>query len=324
MSDARGIRNFGVERFQCTGTVSAYQLLQTPSGKAGFYDNAVAANAGDYIEVQTSGTVVITKATGFVALKGGRCYWDRSASNANYKKVNDRDFYVGRFAEDYLVAGATSANVILNEDPPYDLDLARDPYLSVLVGTPAAGGFNYPVRLGGTMVLELSTTNEAQKVDALSVDGFDPVNANAIIEFAIRVMNDGAGANPDFNIGVANGTHASDADSIAQALLVHLDGNNVNINAQSKDGTTTVAATDTTIDYTEGSDYAKRVEGWLDMRDPADVQLYINGANVLPSSVFSIAAGTAPWYLLAHLEKTAAADVYKLGVDWLRMRFAEQ
>jgi hypothetical protein len=324
MSDARGIRNFGIERFTCTQTVTAYELLQTPSGKAGFYDSAVAANSGDTVEVQTSGTAVITKAAGFVALKGGRAYWDKSASAISYKKVNDRDFYAGRFAEDYLVAGATSCAILLNEDPPYDLDLARDPYLSVLVGTPAAGGFNYPVRLGGAIALELSSTNEAQKVDALGVDGFDPVNANAIIEFAFRVMNDGAGANPDFNIGVANGTHASDADSIAQAILLHLDGNNVNINAQSKDGTTTVAATDTTIDYTEGSDYAKRVEGWLDMRDPTDVQLYINGANALPASVFKCDAGTAPWYLLAHLEKTAAADVYKAGVDWLRARFAEQ
>lgn len=322
MSDARGIRDYGIERFTCTSTVNAFQLLQTPSGKAGFYDNAVAANPGDTIEVKTKGTARVTKATGFVALKGGRAYWDRSALNASYRKVNDRDFYAGRFATDELTGG-TNCEILLNEDPPYDIDLSRDPYQSVLVGTPAAGGFGYPVMLGGANIFELTATNEAQKVDALSVDGFAPA-AKAIIEFSVRVINDGAGANPDFSIGIANATHASDADSITEKLLIHLDGNNVNINATSKDSGTTVASTDTTIDYTEGSDLAKRFEGWADLRNLADIQTYINGLLVLDATAFKLDAAAGPLFLLAHLEKTLSTDVYKVAVEWLRVRFAEQ
>jgi hypothetical protein len=322
MSDARGVRNFGIERFTCTQTVSAYELVQTPSGKAGFYDSAVAANSGDTIEVQTSGTAVITKASTFVALKGGRAYWDKSASSINYKKVNDRDFYAGRFAEDYLVAGATSCAILLNEDPPYDIDIARDTFRTVIVGTQALGGLAL-LRRGGAHNIILSATSEAQKIDLLSNDGFART-ANAIVEAIFNVVSDGAGTTPDINIGIANGTHASDADSIGEYLFAHLDGNNVNINVQSKDGTTTVASTDTTIDYTEGSGIANRVEVWFDMRDEADVQVYVNAANVLPASVFKLDNASGPLRLVCHVEKTTGTDTYELDLESLRARFAEQ
>src|SRR4051812_38983054 len=119
MGEARNIRDPGLERLQAAGTVTPYQVVQMPSGKAGFYDNKTPAASGDYVEYETAGTFNCTKATGFIALKGGRAYWDVSAGNVNYKKVADRDFYIGRFAEDATNA-ATSCAILANEDPPYD------------------------------------------------------------------------------------------------------------------------------------------------------------------------------------------------------------
>ena len=322
MGEARDTRDFNQERFQATQTVSAYEVVQTPSGGVGFYDNSTAANSGDYVTVRTRGTATLQKTTGFVALKGGRAYWDHSANKVYYKKVNDRDFYIGRFAADQVTA-SDNCEVILNYDPPYDIDLNRDAFISALAGTPAAGGFGYPVTLGGTRVLELSSTSEAQKVDLLSRDGFSK-SANAIIEVAFCVLSDGAGTAPDVSLGAANATHATDADSITESLFIHLNGNDVNIYAESDDGSTEVAATDTTIDYTEGSTVATRVECWFDMRDPADVQIYVNGSLVLGSTVFNVDAATGPFFLLAHLEKTSAADVYKIAIDKFNARYAEQ
>ena len=322
MGEARDTRDFGQERFLAGATVSAYEVIQTPTGQAGFYDSDVAASSGAYVTVQTKGTATLQKTAGFVALKGGRAYWDHSANKVHYKKVNDRDFYIGRFAQ-----GATSASdnceVILNIDPPYDIDLARDGFQSVLVGTPAAGGFGYPVNLGGSLIFELTATSEAQKCDALSVDGFDK-DANAIIEGVFRVLSDGAGTVVDVSLGIANATDASDADSITESMFIHLDANDVDILAESDDGTTEVAATDTTEDYTEGSALASRVEFWMDLRDPADVQLYINGSNVLPATVFNVDVAAGPFFLLAHVEKSSSTDAYKLALDSLRARFAEQ
>lgn len=322
MSDARSIRDVGQLRHQSAGGLSPYEVQQAPTGEAGVYDRATAAAAGAYADLTTVGTFLVAKAAGFVALPGNRAYWDHSANACSYRKNADRDFYIGRFAED-ATSAATGALVELNVDPPYDRDLARDGFASVLVGTPAAGGFGYPVNLGGALVFELTATNEAQKVDALGVDGF-ATGANAIVEGAFRVISDGAGAVVDASIGVANGTHASDADAITESVFVHLDANNTNVNAESDDGTTEVAATDTTTDYTEGATLACRKEVWIDMRNPADVQVYVDGALVLDATTFNVNAAVGPWFLLVHLEKTAATDTYKLAVDWLRARFSEQ
>jgi len=63
----------------------------------------------------------------------------------------------------------------------------------------------------------------------------------------------------------------------------------------------------------------------IDLRDPADIQLYIDGANVLPSSVFKLDAGTGPIGLLVHLEKTSGtATAGPVYIDALRMLTAEQ
>lgn len=322
MSEARSVRDFGTERLVAAATISEYEVQQTPTGKAGVHDLTTAKSSGSYFDLTTAGQFTLTKTAGFVALKGNRAYWDHSANAVDYKKVNDRDFYLGRFAED-ATSAAVSCVVDLNADPRYDIDLNRDPFLSTTVGTAAAGGFGYPVVLGGTRIFELTSTNEAQKVDLLSVDGFAK-GANAIIEGAFRVLSDGAGSNTDVSLGIANGTHASDANSITESIFIHLDGNNTNINVESDDGTTEVAATDTTLDYTEGSAVANRVEFWIDMREPADSQVYINGSLVLGSTVFNVDASTGPWFLLAHVEKSSSADVYKLALDWLRVHFAEQ
>jgi hypothetical protein len=249
-------------------------------------------------------------------------WWDHSANAASYKKVNDRDFYLGTLVGDAASADVT-LTVNLNVRPRADIDLARDGFLSTVVGTAAAGGLAYPQNLGGALVFELTATNEAQKVDALSVDGFSK-DANAIVDLVFRVISDGAGTAVDASIGVANGTHASDADAITESVFVHLDANNTNINLESDDGTTEVAATDSTYDYTEGSAVANRVYVTMDFRNPADVQIYVNGALALAATVFNVNVATGPLFLLVHVEKTASTDTYKLAIDKAVARFAEQ
>lgn len=322
MAEARSVRDFGRLRLLAAATVSPYEVHQAPTGEAGVYDKATAAASDSYIELTTRGTYGVAKTAGVVILKGGRCYWDHSANAVTFEKVNDRDFYVGRAAED-ATSAATIVYVDLNIDPPYDIDLMRDPYLTVPVGTQALGGFLPPQRRGGSLFFELTATNEAQKLDALSVDGF-ATGANAIAEFVFRVPSVGAGTVVDVSIGLANGTHATDADSIAESIFAHLDANNTNIYLESDDGTTEVAATDSTTDITAGSAVANRKEVWMDMRDPADVQIYVDGVLVLSSTVFNVNAAVGPWFILIHIEKTASTDAYQLSIDRACVRFAEQ
>lgn len=302
--------------------VAVGESRQLASGQAAVLQGVTAASSGDETRWRTDGQFVMPKSAGYVLLDGGEAWWDRSARVVQFRKVGDRDFYLGRIVGDAANADVT-CTVNLNVNPAWDLDLVRDSYVTVPVGTQALGGFLPPRRDGGALTLLLSATNEAQKVDALGVDTFSK-DANAIVELVFRVVSDGAGAAVDASLGIASATHATDADAIAVHLLVHLDANNTNINLQSKDGTTTVAATDTTTDYTEGSALANRVYVWFDLRDPADVQCYVNGVAVLPASVFRLDAAASELRLLAHLEKTASTDTYELAIDSLRARSAEQ
>lgn len=278
-------------------------------------------SAGNEKTFRSTDQINLPKTAGITILDGGRVYWDRSAQACSFKKIDDRDFYVGRAVGDASSAAVLMA-VNLGVDPPYDIDLARDPFSTTIIGTQALGGLALN-RRGGAHNFKLDATNEAQKLDALSKDGF-ATGANAIIEFAFNVISDGAGSAVDVSLGIANATHATDADAITRHLLLHLDANATAIKLQSKDGTTTVTASDTTKTYVEGAGNANRKEVWFDLRNPADVQVYIDAVNVLSATVFDISASVATWYLLAHLEKTASTDTYEIDLEGMRARFSEQ
>jgi predicted RecA/RadA family phage recombinase len=297
--------------------VESGEIYCMSDGRAGVMSGVNAAASGDKVGFSVEGIYTVTKVTGWVGLDGGKVYWDHSANSANYLKVNDKDFYLGTIVGDAASTDLT-IDVNLNVEPVYLVDINRDPCTSVVVGTPAAGVFGYPKRVGGSHVLETSATSEAQKVDIVSDDGF-AITANAIVEFAFNVVNDGAGTASDWNIGCASGTHATDFESIAEFIALHVDENALDVLAHSDDGTTDTALVDTTINHAVGT----RFEGWIDIRDETDPQIYCNGSLVLGASDFGINDGTGPLYLIAHLEKTTGTDTFEVSVDWLRARIAE-
>jgi hypothetical protein len=205
----------------------------------------------------------------------------------------------------------------------YDIDFHRDACLSVPTGTQAVGAFGYPKLLGGAQRLELTATSEAQCIDLLTVDRF-AVASNPIAEFIFRPVTNGSGAAVDFSIGLANGTSTTDADAVTEHVFIHLDGSDTKLYAQSKDGTTTVTATDTLSTITAGSAVANRVEVWIDARDPAGVAIYINGARVLSGSTFVLTNATGPLGLLTHVEKTTGTTTAQFDIDEMRVRLMEQ
>lgn len=316
MSDATNPQCEEAMDYTAVAAVTGGQIIQLPDGRAGVVPTDLAAAQEGSAAVE--GIFTVTKTASIVILDGGKVYWDYSANKAHYKPVNDLDFYIGTAVGDAASAD-TTMRVNLNNQPVYNLDLARDSFTSVIAGTAAAGGFGYPRRAGGSTSLVATATNEAQKVDAFGDDGF-ATGANAIVEMRVSVVDGDAAGAADFNVGIASATHATDADSIAKHLFLHIDGNSTNINFQSKDGTTTVAATDSTIDYVASTAF----EVWMDMRDPADVQIYVNGALVLGSTVFDVSASASTWFLLAHLEKTSSTDTFNGKVDWLRARMSNE
>jgi predicted RecA/RadA family phage recombinase len=301
---------------------SAGDIIQLPDGSAGQVTLDVVS--GDAVGVRVRGILFnVAKTSGFNALAGNRAYWDVSASKVNYKKVNDRDFYVGRFAEDGTGDGTdTTCSLRLNVDPKPDVDLLRDGYLSVPTGTQAAGstGFSLPKDFGGSKQLLLTATSEAQCIDMLSVDRFS-VDANPIAEFIVRPAANGSDSTVDFNMGLASATSTSDADAIAESVFAHIDGGSTAIATESDDGTTEVAADATGSTISAGTAVANRTEFWIDARDKANVKVYVDGARKNSDVTHVLTAATGPLALLVHLEKSTGTATANFIVDRAVVRF---
>jgi len=277
-----------------TAAVAAGEIVQLPDGRAAYAPTAI--DAGVKGAVQVSGIVTVLKDILQVMLKGTKVYWDHSDSTVDVTfGANTRDFYVG-VVQESTTATATTAKVLLNVEPTKTLSLG-DGFWSVPVST---AGWPHVVghREGASLIFDLAA--EAQKLDALSTRGI-AVGTDAVVHALICINENGDDAAFDLNVGLANATHATDADSITESLFVHVDGASLNILAESDDGTTEVAATDTTVDAVVGTPFLVQ---W-DITNLADIQMYIDGVNVLPNSTFKLNVATGPLKLLAHMEKTA-------------------
>jgi hypothetical protein len=317
MSDAVYSRGRHEVRKTAAAAIATGEIHQLADGRAGYYTGLDAAASGDRTNWKTDGQVVVTKTASVVCLDGGEAWWDHSANAATpVPQYGDRDFFMGVFVGDAASAD-TTCTVNLNVRPQYIIDLQQDPGDTAVVltaGTPTL------TQRGGQMEASLSTTAEAQKLDWLSKRSFT-LGSNWILDAIVEVTTNADADVADLNIGVANATHASDADSITESCFFHFDmGADLNLDAESDDGTTEVAATDTTIDWAVGTPIHLQIDG----RDPSDIQLYVNGVLVLGATTFTLAAATGPLKALFHLEKSANDSPGVVQLDKLRVRIAEQ
>lgn len=151
-----------------------------------------------------------------------------------------------------------------------------------------------------------------------------PVAGNPIFECRLAVYDIGDDAAIDINFGVAVGTHATDCDSITEAVLFHLDGSDLSLCCESDDGTTEVAATDTTVDLVDDTFYDFKI----DCSDLTDVTFWYravgatNWTQLLATTTFDISQASGPFTPLFHVEKTSNDTTADVRLDWVRVRSA--
>lgn len=292
--------------------VAPGEVYQLSCGRAGVRAGLAANVSGDPLALQDAGQFHVAKTASVVILRGAPVYFDRSAGTATpLKAAAGADFFLGVALED-AAAAATTVLVDLNVEPEYTIDIMRDPTETVIVltaGTPAV------TMRPGHAEITFSATAEAQKADIMSVHSV-PITVPFIVEGRMAIYDIGDDAALDINVGLANASHATDADAITESLFLHFDGTSLDILAESDDGTTEVEAANTTVDAVDDTyfDFA------FDCRDLTDIQLYINGVNVLPASVFKLNAATGPLKLLAHLEKTSDNTTADVRISKLAIR----
>ncbi len=301
MAEAQVYQNTNdVMDYTAVAAVSGGQIVQLPDGRAGVVPTDLSAGQAGSAAVE--GIFTVTKKTSQVWIDGARLWWDHSANEATCVPpltAGDKDFYLGTAVGDVAAATATG-KVNLNVKPEYVVDMHRDLGDVAVVLT---SGTPYIYNRGGGLEAAFSATAEAQKLDWLSKRSF-PVSSNPILEAVVNVITTADADVADMSIGFANGTHASDPVSITESVFFHFDlGADLNIDAESDDGTTEVGATDTTIDFAEGTPVFLCIDG----RDPSDMKFYINGVEVLSATanLGNVAAATGPFKALFHLEKSS-------------------
>lgn len=305
--------------YTAVAAVTGGQVVQIRDGRAAVIPTDL--EAAEVGSACTEGIYTVAKTASVVFVDGQELWWDHSANSATILPANDKDFYLGTAYGD-ATSAATTAKVSLNVRPQYLIDLHDSAFQTIVVKS-VVGSTTVEVpdvkQRGGSSSLILGTTAEAQKVDLLSTRGF-AVGSKWIVDGIVNVITNSDNAAGDFNIGVASATHATDAGAIAESCFIHTNGNDLNIYAESDDGTTEVAETDTTIDFAVGTPFHFLIDG----RNTSDIQIYINGVLVLGSTVFTLAAATGPLKLLAHLEKTSDDSPGTYNIDALRVRIANE
>ncbi len=290
------------------------QVIQLADGRAavvlGADASSSAYSSGDTISVATNGRWRVLKTASINLLEGGKVYWDRSANKADFHAASG-DFFLGKCADDAAAADAT-VDVDLNVEPRYQIELGKTTFTSS-----STDGLGVLQNTVGSHIYTMAFDAVAEvAMAALLSDDSIPVADLGIAEFRLAVYDKGDDAALDINWGLANATHATDADSITESVFFHVDGNATTLNAESDDGTTEVAATDTTKEAADDT----YVECWIDCRDIDDIQLYVDGVNVLPASAFKLDKATGPMKLLVHMEKTSNDTPADVRVDFARMR----
>ncbi len=291
------------------------QVIQLADGRAavahGADASAAAYASGASISVATSGQFSLLKTASVALLAGGRVYWDRSANTATFR-AQSGDFFIGKVVAD--VAGSASTVVVdLNVEPTYQIELHKGQWVNE-----ATDGLGVTKLAEGSSVLKLAFDAVAEVAQAAlySVDTI-PLADLGIIEGKVAIYDIGDHAALDISFGIANGSHGTDFDAVTESVVFHLDGTALSVLAESDDTSgDEVAATDTTVDAVDDT----YLEFWIDCRDINDIQLYLDGVNVLPATAFTLAAADGPFVPIVHLEKTSNDTTADVRVEFLRAR----
>lgn len=303
-AEAQYLKDPAVIEFTAGAALTSGQVLQLPDGRAAVVAGLKGFASGDVASARVRGVFKVAKTADMNLLDGQKIWWVKSTNKANYTG----DFPIGVAVGDSLAA-ATTVNV--------DFNVVPDPIIALNKGTWVHGATDGlgVVEVAGYKQLAFDAVAEVGMA-ALYSETTIAVASLPIFEALVAVYDIGDNAALDISVGLANGTHATDFDSVTESALFHLDGTALAILAESDDGTTEVAATDTTVVAVDDTYHLLQI----DCRDLSDIQMYIDGVNVLPASVFKLNLATGPLLPIVHLEKTSDNTTAEVRVKEMQVR----
>lgn len=227
--------------------------------------------------------------------------------------------------------GDIAGNVVIDDDFLGDWPAAatalsgQGPYAWTKTETNGLGVISSD-EANGVLKFSFDAVAEAATAALYMANSPIDIDKGPIVEFILAVFDIGDDAALDINFGLASDTHATDFDSVGEYIAFHLDGAALDLKAQSEDGATTVAATDTTLNLVDNQ-YARFK---IDCTDKANCKLYANVdrdgayARVLSGTTFDMSNYSGTLTPIIHVEKTSNDTTADVRADRCRVQAARQ
>lgn len=298
------------------GIVEPGDVLQYHDGRACIVVGSNDVASGQVATVALSGEWEATAASTINYLKGIDLWWDESANTVNFRSGAAGDFQLGVCNEAVATGTLPKIKFFLNgkQSPAWSL---RDSNGAINTQVETLG-LGIVLKPGGWVKLAADNTSEASTQSLLSGVSV-PITDEWLCTAIVSIVDDG-GTAVDLVWGMADAAHATDADSITTSAFFQVSGGAADIFAESDNATAEVAATDTTVNYTAGT----ADHYWIHCASNADLQYYINGVNVLPSSTFTVAGAAGPLKFLIMCEKSTGTETFDVDlIDAKIIRFED-
>jgi len=292
-----------------TAVLTSGQVVQTPDSRAAVYNGLRACEIGDYVALNTGGVRPVAKTANIAFLPGQEVWWNRTTNLATYRLAGD--FFVG-IATAGAAATASVVDTAMNKAPNYIVDTAQRTGEWTIEATLGLGVLE---TLGGLVTLAFDAVAEVAQAALFSIRSVN-VDEHPIMEVEVAVFDIGDNAALDINIGLADGSHATNFDTVSDYAAFHLDGTDLTLKTQTDDTVTPVAADDSGVDLVDDTFAFLQI----DARDKANVKFYANGVQLNSAAVFHLNASVADLLAIIHLEKTSDDTVADVRMRRMTLR----
>jgi hypothetical protein len=145
------------------------------------------------------------------------------------------------------------------------------------------------------------------------------IDDGPIVDFRLAIFDIGDTADVDINFGIANDSHADDADSITESCFFHLDGTDLSLLLESDDGSAEQGDIATGVTLVDDVFYDFRV----DMTDKASVTFWYKAVTAVAwtqlasGTTFVMSNATGTLTPIIHVEKTSNDTTADVRVDFI-------
>lgn len=190
------------------------------------------------------------------------------------------------------------------------------------------GGFEYESILGpgfvnndeedGGLEMEFDATAEVALSSIRTPNDIFPVDKGLRLSVDLNITDKGDNAAIDVDVGLGTAlTTNSEADvdhvDMVQLAALHIDGNSLNLNVQSDNNTTDVAATDSTVDFAEGTPFHLDVC----VAPDGETHVWVDGVDLGDADHANVSLQVLSTALLAaflNVEKTSNDTTFRMVV----------